>query len=277
MSSFINSAVIQPGEQWSVNKTAGPRNSTTAREIGWKKAAGLELGGTTPQYGGGVCQLGSTTYNAALRANLTIAEFSHHSIPSDYIPKGLDATLSTPKPDLILQNDNTMPVYLVSYVDPKKETVTVEVYGQLPVDPTYGENIIYDFKSENVRRYGSPGSITLFNQSKTPDGKTLSPSHPTIEFASPRAGTKADVYKHILSSTDGKDLCDPILYEVANYSPIQGRVYSYWPESGPPVEETVPVDNQPPAESPPAESPPAESPPAESPPAESPITESPST
>jgi len=282
MSSFINGAEIQPGEQWSVNKTAGPRNSKTAKTIGWKEAAGLELGGTTPQEGGGVCQLGSTTYNAALRANLTIADFSHHSIPSDYIPKGLDATLSTPTPDLILQNDNTMPVYLVSYVDPKKETVTVEVYGQLPVDPTYGENIIYDFSSENVRRYGSPGSITLYNQTKTPDGKTLSPSRPTIEFASPRAGTKADVYKHILSSTDGKDLCDPILYEEANYRPIQGRVYSYWPESGPPVEETVPVDNQPQPSDPPTQpsdppaptEPPQQStPPAETtPPAESPQT-----
>ncbi len=246
MSSFVDGVIIKPGEQWSVNDEAGPRNSTTAREIGWKEAGGLELGGTTQQVGGGVCQLGSTIYNAALRANLTIAKFSHHSIPSEYIELGLDATLSTPSPDLVLQNDNTMPVYLVSYVDPKKETVTVEVYGQLPVDPTYGENIIYNFTSENKRRYGSPGSITLYNQTQTPNGKTLSPDCPTIEFASPRVGTKADVYKHILSSIDGKELCDPIFYEEADYRPISGRIYCYWPESGPPpVEETVPVDNQP--------------------------------
>ena len=268
MSSFINAAVIQPGEQWSVNKTAGPRNSTTAREIGWREAAGLELGGTTPQVGGGVCQLGSTTYNAALRANLTIADFSHHTIPSDYIPKGLDATLSTPTPDLILQNDNTMPVYLVSYVDPQKKTVTVEVYGQLPVDPTYGENIIYDFSSNNKgTRYGSPGSITLYNQTQTPDGKSLSPTKPTITFAEPRAGTKIDVFKHILS-LDGTPLCDPILYEKADYKPIKGRVYSYWPESGPPAaptEPTVPVDNPTPPADPPTETPPTETPPTETP------------
>ena len=140
--------------------------------------------------------------------------------------------------------------YYVSFVDPKKETVTVEVYGSLPVDPTYGEDVIYDFRSDNVRRYGSPGSVTLYNQTKTPDGKSLSASRPTIEFASPRPGTKADVYKHFLSPIDGKDLCEPIVYEKADYRPLPGRVYNFWPESGPPVEQTVPVDNQtPPTES----------------------------
>ncbi len=268
MSSFINAAVIQPGNVWSANEAAGPRTSKTAKTIGWKEAAGLESGGTTQQVGGGVCQLGSTTYNAALRANLTIEKMWHHSWPSDYIPEGLDATLNTGAQDLKLKNDNTMPVYLVSYVDPQKKTVTVEVYGQLPVDPTYGENIIYDFSSKNVRRFGSPGSVTLYNQTQTPDGKSLSPTKPTITFAEPRAGTKADVYKHILSSTDGKDLCDPIFYEEASYKPIQGRVYSYWPESGPPAaptEPTVPVDNPTPPTDPPIETPPTETPPTETP------------
>jgi hypothetical protein len=282
MSSFINNSVINPGDVWSANEAAGPRTSKTAKTIGWKEAAGLESGGTTQQVGGGVCQLGSTTYNAALRANLTIDEMWHHSWPSDYIPKGLDATLNTGAQDLKLKNDNTMPIYLVSYVDPQKKTVTVEIYGQLPVDPTYGENIIYDFRSDNKgTRYGSPDTITHYNQTQTPDGEALSPDRPTIEFSKPRAGTKVDVYKHILG-LDGQPLCDPILYEKADYRPIKGRIYTYWPPSGPPVEETVPVDNQqqpsdpptqpsdPPA---PTEPPQQSTPPAETtPPAESPQT-----
>ncbi len=229
MSSFINGVVIDPGEEWSINTEAGPRNAAGAKKYGWKKAAGIENGGYTQQYGGGVCQLGSTTYNAAIRAGLYIVTSTHHTIPSDYVPLGLDATLSTPKPDLILRNDNTMPVYLVSYVDPKKMTVTVEVYGQLPVDPQYGEGIIYNFTSDNKgKRYGSPSTKVISNKSVAPDGTVIDASNPNYVYAKPRAGTQIQTYKHILSA-DGTPLCDPIPFEFHKYPVINGITYVYTP------------------------------------------------
>ncbi len=242
MSSFINASVLNPGEVWSANEKAGPRNATTARTIGWRKAAGLENGGSTPQVGGGACQLGSTTYNAALRANLTIVEFWHHSTPSDYISKGLDATLNTGAQDLKLRNDNTKPVYLVSYVDPKKKTVTVEVYGQLPVDPEFGENIIYDFRSSNKgSHYGMGTSRSVYNTKVAPDDTVLSPENPVYVFSTPHAGTKIDVYKYVLAA-DGTQLSEK-LYEHADYKPVNGVTYYYWPESGPPAPDpTAPAD-----------------------------------
>ena len=243
MSSYVNASVLNPGDTWSANETAGPRTDATARTIGWKKAAGLENGGTTQQVGGGVCQLGSTTYNAALRANLTIVEMWHHSTPSDYITKGLDATLNTGAQDLKLKNDNTMPVYMVSYVDPKKKTVTVEVYGQLPVDPEFGENIIYDFRSSNKgSRYGSGTSRSVYNTKVAPDGTALSPESPVYVFSTPRAGTKIDVFKYVLAA-DGTQLSEK-LFEHADYKPVNGVTYYYWPASGPPAD-AVPVDAAP--------------------------------
>ena len=224
MSSFVNNVVIQPGKEWSINDTAGPRNASTARDIGWKKAAGLYQGGTTQQYGGGVCQLGSTTYNAALRADLTIDEFHHHSDPSGYIPKGLDATLESGSKDLVLRNDGETPVYLVSYVDPEKKTVTVEVYGRLLYSEKYDQPVIYDFTSDNVRRYGS-GGVRTIPATKTPDGDVLSPENPTIVFSSPRAGYKVDVYKFIYA-LDGTEL-EKTLLRVSNYKPINGYTYVY--------------------------------------------------
>ena len=230
MSSFINDTFIEPGEEWSVNDTAGPRNATTAREIGWRKAAGLYRGGTTQQYGGGVCQLGSTTYNAALRADLTIVEFHHHSDPSGYIPKGLDATLdyvsaNSNGKDLVLRNDGETPVYLVSYIDPEKETVTVEVYGRLPYNEEYGQQVIYDYTSDNKgTRYGS-GRVITIEATQTPKGVALSPENPTIVFSSPRAGYKVEVYKHIYA-LDGTKLENTLL-RISDYKPINGYTYVY--------------------------------------------------
>ena len=230
MSSFINGGVILPGEQWTVNTVAGPRNSTTAKSVGWKEAAGIENGGYTAQVGGGVCQLGSTVYNAAIRAGVTIASSTHHTIPSDYIPLGLDATLSTPKPDLVLKNDNTMPVYIVSYVNPKDRNVTVEIYGQQPVDPTYGA-VIYDFTSNNKgTRYGTPTPKTITSEVPitAPDGTVVNASNPKYEYAKSRKGTSIQTYKHIYS-LDGKELCDPIAFEKHNYPVINGTIYVYSP------------------------------------------------
>ena len=274
MSSYINGNEIAPGEPWSVNDTAGLRTSKTAREIGWKQATGLAGGGETPQYGGGVCQLGSTTYNAALRAGMTIndEDFDHHSVPSSYIPLGLDATLSSPTPDLVLHNDADTPVYLVSYIEPKKKTVTVEVYGRLPYDEEYGQQVIYDFTSDNKgTHYGSPRTQYIYKNVAL-DGTVLSPERPEYVFGSGRRGTAIQVYKHVYA-LDGTPLCDPIEYEYHKY-PVKDRViYVY---DGP-MPTDPPETSEPPAEStePPAEStePPAEStePPAEStePPAES--------
>lgn len=248
MSSFVDGVVIKPGEEWSINTAAGPRNEEGAKKYGWKKAAGIENGGYTQQYGGGVCQLGSTTYNAAIRAGIYIVTSTHHTIPSNYVPLGLDATLSTPTPDLILRNDNTMPVYLVSYVDPKKKTVTVEVYGQLPVDPTYGENIIYNFTSDNKgNRYGSPKTKVISDQSVARDGTPINASNPRYVYAEPRAGTEIQTYKHILA-LDGKPLCDPIPFELHKYPVINGTVYVYTPPAGqeqPKPSDTVPENTEP--------------------------------
>lgn len=249
MSSFVNTSIINPGDVWSANETAGPRTDATARTIGWRKAAGLENGGTTQQVGGGVCQLGSTIYNAALRANLSIEEMWHHSTPSDYISKGLDATLNTGAQDLKLKNVNTMPIYLVSYVDPHKKTVTVEVYGQLPVDPEFGENVIYDFRSNNKgSRYGNGTSKSVYNTKTAPDGTALSPESPVYVFSTPRAGTKIDVYKYVLSA-DGTQLSEK-LFEHADYKPVNGVTYYYWPSTGAPANATPvtpPVETAPPA------------------------------
>ncbi len=241
ISSIFNGSVIMPGETWSANNTTGSRNSSG--KYGWKKAPGIENGGYTDQYGGGVCQLGSTTYNAAIRSGITIEDYSHHTIPSNYIPYGLDATLSTPKPDLVLKNDNTLPYYIVSYVNPKDKNVTVEIYGPPLTDPDHPEwgEVIYDFESDYIGRFGSPASKVIESSEPitAPDGTVVNADNPEYVYSENRRGTKARVYKHVYS-LDGTELADPIEYEYAVYKVINGTTYKYNPPAPSPTPSPAP-------------------------------------
>ena len=139
-SSLINCCVVDPGEEWSFNGWVGPRTV----ETGWKEANGISGGKEyTLQAGGGICQVSTTLYNALLRANIRITERRAHSIPSDYVPKGLDATVDTRGLDLKFINDTGAPLYIFSYITPDAESnrrlnVTVSLYGKpLPDGVTY--------------------------------------------------------------------------------------------------------------------------------------------
>lgn len=222
-------SIVRPGETWSANGTAGPRDSSTAKTIGWKTAAGIQDGGFNPQIGGGVCQLGSTTYNAALRSGITVAEFNHHSIPSDYVPIGLDATLNTkPALDLKLKNDNaTWNYYIVSYVNPKDKDVTVEIYGPPIVDPTYG-NVIYDYTSKKLGSYGAGKTKTVHTKTSVsaPDGTVINVDNQFYKYSVARSGRTAEVWR-VIYDLSGNQLAKIVFSEEEKYPPTDGVTYVY--------------------------------------------------
>jgi vancomycin resistance protein YoaR len=69
-------------------------------------------GRKVPDYGGGLCQVSTTVYNAALAARLPIVERHPHSKPVRYAPNGRDATVYTDK-DLKFRNSRRYPLYLL--------------------------------------------------------------------------------------------------------------------------------------------------------------------
>lgn len=87
----INGTIIQPGETFDFNKVVGSRTSSK----GYKKAHvftgddGVAMG-----LAGGICQVASTTFNAALLANVQIVERHQHSQRVSYVPLGRDAAIS---------------------------------------------------------------------------------------------------------------------------------------------------------------------------------------
>lgn len=125
MSSILNGAILDPGDTFSVNDTAGDRNE----ENGWKEADGIENGQFTPQYGGGICQVSTTLYNSCLKAELDIVNRVPHSIASSYVPKGLDATISTGGPDFKFSNPYDTPIYVIIKCDGDNGSLTAEIWG----------------------------------------------------------------------------------------------------------------------------------------------------
>lgn len=129
---LINGSVVQPGRVWSYNDTVGDRNEKN----GWKRANEITGGERyVLGWGGGVCQVSTTLYGALLRANLHIVERRKHSIPADYVPYGLDATVDTDHIDLRFENDTDYPLYIFAYTNVKagasrKSEITVLIYGQ---------------------------------------------------------------------------------------------------------------------------------------------------
>lgn len=122
-SKAIDGSVLLPGEIFSFNKVVGPRSSSR----GYMSAPVIIKGDLVDGLGGGICQLSSTIYNTVLRSGLNVVERVNHSIPSTYVPKGLDATVSYGALDFKFQNNTSHPVYLESFV--KGNTVTVNIYG----------------------------------------------------------------------------------------------------------------------------------------------------
>lgn len=139
----INKQVIKPGESWSFNEVVGDRTEKN----GWKEANGI-FGGDklTLQFGGGVCQVSTTLYNAVLKAfpYIEIVERQRHSIPSTYVDMGLDATVDTNHIDFIFKNTSDHPLYIYAYyannkmAKSRKRDLTVVIYGEaLPAGHEY--------------------------------------------------------------------------------------------------------------------------------------------
>lgn len=167
---IINGNTIQPGEEWSFNTVVGPRTY----ELGWKGANGISGGKEyTIQAGGGICQPSTTLYNALLCANMEIVDRRAHSIPSDYVPVGLDATVDTRGLDFVWRNNTDMPVYIFARVEKvegssSRNTITVYVYGKpLP------EGVTYKSRSEIVEEHSRQDEAIYTNDASIPTGYQL--------------------------------------------------------------------------------------------------------
>ncbi len=123
---LLDGVMIEAEETFSINAALGPRIEAN----GWKIATGIRYGAYVQEYGGGVCQVSTTLYNAALMADLEITERMHHSWPLGYVEIGRDATISTGGPDLCFRNTTGARLFLRAFTNEAEKTVTVRLYGR---------------------------------------------------------------------------------------------------------------------------------------------------
>lgn len=121
LSSF-NGVVLQPGESVSFFGVAGPCGAAEGY-----LPAGV-VGGVG--YGGGICQASTTIYGAAIRAGFGIVDRQNHSVPSTYVPIGLDAMVNWGTSDLVVRNDTEYPAMFVTHT--YDNVLTCEIWGIQP-------------------------------------------------------------------------------------------------------------------------------------------------
>ena len=122
----LDNTFIDVGGEFSFNDTVGPR--TQAR--GYKKAKIIFNGAFIDGIGGGVCQVSSTLYNAALLSDLLITEYHSHSLPVSYVALSFDAMVNSGSADLRFINNTHNPVIIKTSADGSK--LKISIYGEPP-------------------------------------------------------------------------------------------------------------------------------------------------
>ena len=122
--SKINGSMVYPGETLSVYKTVSP----FTKENGYALAGSYENGQTVQTYGGGICQVSTTLYNAVIRAELKIVERFPHSMTVHYVPRSADAAIAGTHKDMKFKNTFDTPIYIEGKAN--GSTITFTIYGK---------------------------------------------------------------------------------------------------------------------------------------------------
>ena len=104
----FNHLIIKSGESVSFNKVTGKRTEAN----GYQQALELAYGEYVMGWGGGICQVSSTLYNAVVNAGLEVRSRTQHSRPSSYVDKGLDATVQDDRLDFVFRNNTNADIFI---------------------------------------------------------------------------------------------------------------------------------------------------------------------
>ncbi len=120
----FNGVLIKPGEEFSFIDTLGPVDA----EHGYLPELVIKQDKTEPDYGGGICQVSTTAFRAAIYSGLEITARQNHAYPvSYYNPQGMDATVYIPRPDLKFINNT--PGYILIQTKIEGTILTFQFYG----------------------------------------------------------------------------------------------------------------------------------------------------
>lgn len=199
----LNNTLVDVGGEFSFNQTVGER--TIAR--GYKSAKIIVGGEFVDGVGGGVCQVSTTLYNAALIAGLEITEYHPHSLSVSYVAPSFDAMVNSGSADLKFINNTDNPIIILVTAD--DSCITVKIIGE-------------PLKEKYLRKSVITGEITPLPDKIITDEKQEHEELYEGEFLQlkyPKSGLTSEGY--LITVKDGK-LCEMKKIRSDKYAAIQG-------------------------------------------------------
>lgn len=227
----INGAVLMPGETLSGYEYMHP--FTTAN--GYASAGAYENGQVVDSVGGGVCQIATTLYNAALLAEMEITQRQNHSMLVSYVKPSNDAAIAGTYKDIKITNPYDTPLYIEGGTSGK--TLTFTIYGKetRPANRT----IKYVSETLGVTDPGEP--ITNVDPSLAPGAR--------VRVQAAHRGVRSRLWKYVY--IDGVETESTILHtDTYNASKAIYRVGPEVPPAAPVPEEGIPAEGDPSAGNP---------------------------
>jgi vancomycin resistance protein YoaR len=170
----INGTLLKPDEVFSFNDTVGERTAANGFIEGYVISDGV----LKRDFGGGVSQVATTTYNAAFFAGLKDIEHHPHSLYFDRYPMGREATVAWGALDLRFQNDTPYGVLIQAWIDPSTPSSSGAMHVRM------WSTKYWDITAELSGQYAFTQPQVRYDDS------------PRCEGQSPARGFSVDVYRH---------------------------------------------------------------------------------
>lgn len=120
---LISGSLVWPGDEFSVTRAVTPFTA----DNGYELAPSYEENHVVDSYGGGICQVSTTLYNAVLKAELDVTARSNHTMIVNYVDPSKDAAIAEGIMDMAFVNNTDSPIYIYGYY--YGGTITFIIYG----------------------------------------------------------------------------------------------------------------------------------------------------
>ena len=204
--SKINGTLLLPGESFSVTNAVAPFSA----ENGYELAPSYESGQVVDSYGGGICQVSTTLYNAVLKAELQVDARSNHTMLVNYVEPSKDAAIAEGLMDFVFTNSLENPIFISGSA--YYGTLNFTIFGV----ETRPANRSIEFISETTSQTDPATNVKLVAKTDQKVGYFY-------QAQSPHQGLTAVLWKNIyydgvLSDTiqvnSSNYLASPAIYEV---------------------------------------------------------------
>ena len=195
--SKLNGTILMPGESLSVCDATAPYDA----EHGYVEAGSYENGQVVDSYGGGICQVSTTLYNAVLNAELQVDQRYPHSMLVNYVKPSRDAAIAEGILDFVFTNNYDTPIYISGEIDGANQ-LRFAIYGK-DTRPE-GRTVEYESEVLETEEYG----ITY---QEDPDAALGSMQY----SGSPHTGTTAQLWKVVYQDgvEESREVINHSVYE----------------------------------------------------------------